>query len=414
LPRESAIATLLTMVEVDADDPAFAHPIKPIGPVYDQVTANRLESEKGWAFRADGNGLRRVVPSPLPRQIPGIHQIEWLLERACVVICTGGGGIPTVRVFEPGDERGRLAGIEGVIDKDRASALLAEQLRADALIIATDVDALYDAWGTPDQRAVRHAPPDLLGSTSFADGSMGPKVAAACAFARRRGTFAAFGKLEDVSRMLRRAAGTIIETEAHWIEYDPPLGRQPSDAREPDDLTAPESSEESMIPLCTAPIVVGYDGSGKARHAIECAGALFPGRRAIIACVWGLSFELRAVYQLAAPIVYDEDVARDHAEELSAEGCRIARAAGLDAVAETVPARNRDLARSLLDVADERRASLVALGAFERNGLQVRIRSALSEGVLRHSRHALLIVPAPPDVAIEPSDGELRRPGALL
>jgi carbamate kinase len=232
LPSGSAIATLLTMVEVDAGDPAFAHPTKPIGPVYDEVTANRLESEKGWAFRADGTGLRRVVPSPLPRQIPGIHQIEWLLERECVVICMGGGGIPAVRVSAPGDGRGTLVGIEGVIDKDRASALLAEQIRADALVIATDVDAVYDAWGTPDQRAVRHARPDLLASSSFADGSMGPKVAAACAFARRRGTFAAIGTLEDVSLMLRRGAGTIIETAADGIEYDPPLRGEPSHAGE--------------------------------------------------------------------------------------------------------------------------------------------------------------------------------------
>jgi carbamate kinase len=135
-------------------------------------------------------------------------------------------------VTGPDGDRDTLLGIEGVIDKDRASALLAEQLRADALIIATDVDAVYDAWGTPDQRAVRHARPDLLASSSFADGSMGPKVAAACAFARRRGTFAAIGTLEDVCLMLRREAGTIIETEADGIEYDPPLRRAPSHASE--------------------------------------------------------------------------------------------------------------------------------------------------------------------------------------
>ena len=128
--------------------------------------ADRLGGRRAGRFQPDGDCVG-VVPSPLPRQIPGIHQIEWLLERACVVICTGGGGIPTVRVFEPGDERGRLTGIEGVIDKDRASALLAEQLRADALIIATDVDALYLEWGEPTQRAVTRADPEALAELAF-------------------------------------------------------------------------------------------------------------------------------------------------------------------------------------------------------------------------------------------------------
>jgi carbamate kinase len=226
LPPDSAIATLLTMVEVDAQDPAFARPTKPIGPVYDAATAGRLAAEKGWAFRPDGSGLRRVVPSPRPRRIPGIHQIEWLLERDCVVVCAGGGGIPTVRVTGAGGDRSTLVGVEGVIDKDRASALLAEHLHADALIIATDVDAVYDAWGTPGQRALRHACPDALARACFAEGSMGPKVAAACAFAARSGTFAAIGRLQDVSRMLDRRAGTIIELAADGLEYDAPLALQ--------------------------------------------------------------------------------------------------------------------------------------------------------------------------------------------
>lgn len=221
LPADSAIATLLTMVEVDPGDPAFANPTKPIGPVYDEATGRRLASEKGWTFRPDGAGTRRVVPSPLPQRIPGLLQIEWLLERACIVICTGGGGIPTVRVLEPGDDRQRLAGVEAVIDKDRASALLAEAIRADALIIATDVDAVYEQWGTAGQRAVRRARPDALASLAFAEGSMGPKVAAACAFAQRRGTFATIGALEDAAAMLRREAGTIIEATAENVEYAP-------------------------------------------------------------------------------------------------------------------------------------------------------------------------------------------------
>jgi carbamate kinase len=220
LPPGTAVATLLTMVEVDADDPAFARPTKPIGPVYDEPAARRLAAEKAWVFDRDGTGVRRVVPSPLPRRIPGIEQIEWLLERDCIVVCAGGGGIPTVRAAL-GAGRGRLEGVEAVIDKDRASALLAEQIHADALIIATDVDAVYEGWGTPAQRAVRRAGPAALAARSFAEGSMGPKVAAACAFAGRAGAFAAIGTLADASRMLARDAGTIIEATATGIEYAP-------------------------------------------------------------------------------------------------------------------------------------------------------------------------------------------------
>ncbi len=228
LPFGSPVATLLTMIEVDPKDPAFGHPTKPIGPIYDAATARRIASEKGWTFAADGAAMRRVVPSPLPQRILGLRQIECLLEHECVVICAGGGGIPTTYRENGSDPDEQLIPIEGVIDKDRASALLAQELHADALIIATDVDAVYDGFGTATQRSIRRASPEALETSTFAEGSMGPKVEAACAFARRPGTFAAIGTLEDAERMLRREAGTIIEGSARDIEYNPRLTLSPA------------------------------------------------------------------------------------------------------------------------------------------------------------------------------------------
>jgi carbamate kinase len=157
LPFERHLATLLTQIEVDPDDPAFADPTKPIGPLYDKAEAERLAGEKGWVFKPDGDKLRRVVPSPLPKRIFEIEAIEALLEKGCVVICAGGGGIPTTYTNEATPAGRRLIGIEAVIDKDLASALLAIDLGADVLAIVTDVDAVYEGWGTPEQRAIRRA-----------------------------------------------------------------------------------------------------------------------------------------------------------------------------------------------------------------------------------------------------------------
>src|SRR3954470_14137778 len=180
LPFERHLATLLTMIEVDARDPAFANPTKPIGPLYDAREAARLEAEKGWTFKLDGGKLRRVVPSPVPERIFESEAIEGLLERGCIVICAGGGGIPTTYTDEPAPAGRRLVGVEGVIDKDLASALLAIDIDADVLAIVTDVDAVYADWGTPKQRALRRVTPAELSASQFADGSMGPKVRAAC------------------------------------------------------------------------------------------------------------------------------------------------------------------------------------------------------------------------------------------
>jgi carbamate kinase len=211
LPFERHLATLLTMIEVDADDPAFANPTKPIGPLYDAGGAARLEAEKGWTFKPDGNGLRRVVPSPLPKRIFEIEAIKSLLDKGCVVICAGGGGIPTVYTDEPAPAGRRLVGIEAVIDKDLASALLAESLGADLLAIVTDVDAVYTDWGTPEQRAIRRTTSAELPATDFAEGSMGPKVRAACQFVERTGKRAVIGSIDDTPALVRGEAGTVVD-----------------------------------------------------------------------------------------------------------------------------------------------------------------------------------------------------------
>jgi carbamate kinase len=213
LPFDKHLATLLTQIEVDKDDPAFANPTKPIGPVYDADEAARLESEKGWTLKPDGDKLRRVVPSPLPKRIFEIEAIEALLDKGCVVICAGGGGIPTAYTDEPAPAGRRLEGVEAVIDKDLASALLAMELKADVLAIVTDVDAVYDDWGTPSQRKIERATPEALSSAEFAAGSMGPKVSAACKFAERTGKIAVIGSIADTPALVRGEAGTVVALE---------------------------------------------------------------------------------------------------------------------------------------------------------------------------------------------------------
>jgi carbamate kinase len=206
LPFEKPLATVLTMVEVDPGDPAFADPTKFIGPVYPKDEAERLAAEKGWAIKPDGDSWRRVVASPEPKRIFQIRPIRWLLERGCVVICTGGGGIPTM--YEPGTRT--LVGAEVVVDKDRASALLARELGADLFIMATDVDAVYADWGTPGQRAIGTVTTSELAGSRFAAGSMGPKVEAAADFAARTGNRAAIGTLSEVGEIVSGTKGTHV------------------------------------------------------------------------------------------------------------------------------------------------------------------------------------------------------------
>jgi carbamate kinase len=210
LPFEKHLATLLTMIEVDAADPAFADPTKPIGPVYGAAEAERLAAEKGWTFKPDGDRMRRVVPSPQPKRIFELEAIRSLLEGGCIVICAGGGGIPTTYTAEPGPAGRRLEGVEAVIDKDLASALLAIEVGADVLAIVTDVDAVYEGWGTPEQRAIRRTTPAKLAAAEFAAGSMGPKVRAACQFVEQTGKVAAIGSIHEASALVRGEAGTVV------------------------------------------------------------------------------------------------------------------------------------------------------------------------------------------------------------
>jgi carbamate kinase len=210
LPFEKHLATLLTQIEVDPKDPAFGNPTKPIGPIYTADEAEKLGAEKGWTFKPDGDSMRRVVPSPLPKRIFGLETIRVLLEDGAVVICAGGGGIPVMYTDEAVPAGRRLVGIEAVIDKDLASALLATDLKADALAIVTDVDGVYEGWGTPDQRKIERATPDDLSGSEFAEGSMGPKVAAACRFVEATGKNAVIGSIADTQAMLNGKAGTTV------------------------------------------------------------------------------------------------------------------------------------------------------------------------------------------------------------
>ena len=217
LPFDKPLASLLTMIEVDPDDPAFTDPSKPIGPLYDKSEADKLAAERGWTFKPDGDRMRRVVPSPVPRRIFERRPIKWLLEQGCVVICAGGGGIPTA--YRPGRE---LVGVEAVIDKDRASALLACDIEADILILATDAQAVFVGFGTPQQRAIMTADPDVLLTkyeAEFAAGSMLPKVVAACDFARATGKPAMIGALADIDAMLAGTAGTRVTAGATGVTF---------------------------------------------------------------------------------------------------------------------------------------------------------------------------------------------------
>lgn len=206
LPSETPLATILTMIEVDPDDPAFDHPTKPIGPVYPEADARRLAAERGWAIAPDGDGWRRVVPSPLPKRIFEYRPIEWLLEKGTVVICAGGGGIPTMYMPD-----GSLQGADVVIDKDRASALLARELDADVLVMATDVSGVFLDWGTEDQRMVERAGPGAMRALELPSGSMGAKVEAACDFTESTGRPAVIGSLNDLEELVAGNAGTVIQ-----------------------------------------------------------------------------------------------------------------------------------------------------------------------------------------------------------
>jgi carbamate kinase len=206
------VATLLTQVVVDATDPAFSNPTKPIGPVWTETVARRFASERGWSVAADGEYWRRVVPSPQPRRILEIGAVRLLIEAGVVVICAGGGGVPVVA-----DPSGGWRGVEAVVDKDLSAALLADQLDADTLLLLTDVDAVYRDWGTERAEPIRVATADEMRRQSFPAGSMGPKVEAACRFVSGVRSdqlmpprVALIGALADAAHLIAGDAGTTI------------------------------------------------------------------------------------------------------------------------------------------------------------------------------------------------------------
>jgi carbamate kinase len=206
---DGEIVTLLTQVVVDEADPAFASPTKFIGPVYDGRDAMFLAHDRGWTVAPDGDRWRRVVASPEPQRIVEIESVRLLANEGRCVICTGGGGIPVVPRHDGG-----FRGVEAVVDKDLAAALLATELNADALLLLTDVDAVYRNWGEPSQERIGVTSVEELRSLSLPAGSMGPKVEAICRFAERSGGFAAIGSLDSARATLSGAAGTCIEARA--------------------------------------------------------------------------------------------------------------------------------------------------------------------------------------------------------
>jgi carbamate kinase len=206
VPFERPFATMLTMVEVDPKDPAFQNPTKPIGPMYTKEEAMTVARQRDWIVAQDGTGWRRVVPSPLPKRIFEIRPIRWLLERNTIVICAGGGGIPTMYLPDR-----TLSGADVVIDKDRASAVLAREVGADLFVMATDVPGVFADWGTSKHRLLRQTTPGELRALRFAGGSMGPKVEAAIAFVEETGKRASIGSLEEIEKIVAGSAGTIVE-----------------------------------------------------------------------------------------------------------------------------------------------------------------------------------------------------------
>jgi len=206
---ERQVATLLTQVVVDPDDPAFGHPTKPIGPVYTAEEAERLAAERGWTTAPDGVFVRRVVASPEPHDVIELATIRLLLDAGVIVICAGGGGIPVV----VGETFG-LRGVEAVVDKDLSAALIARLVRADLLLLLTDVPAVARGWGSPHEEPIRRTTAAELRREEFAPGSMAPKVLAVCRFVEATGCPAAIGSLDDASAIVRGEAGTLVEPAA--------------------------------------------------------------------------------------------------------------------------------------------------------------------------------------------------------
>ncbi|THH36908.1 carbamate kinase [Aliishimia ponticola] len=204
LGHDHAVATLLTQVVVDPADPAFRNPTKFVGPVYSREEAEARAKAAGWHIAQDGDHWRRVVPSPAPIEIPDLRVLRLLLDQGVTVICAGGGGIPVMRRND-----GSMLGVEAVIDKDAASALLAADIGADALLLLTDVKAVYANFGSDGAEAIERLSPEDGKTMALPAGSMGPKLKAACDFAALGG-FAGIGQLGDALDILNGVAGTRV------------------------------------------------------------------------------------------------------------------------------------------------------------------------------------------------------------
>lgn len=208
--------TLVTQVIVDEHDPAFSKPSKPIGQVYTQAEAEKLAAEKGWTVMPDGQYYRRAVPSPKPQDVTGINAVKALLAQDHIVICGGGGGVPCVK-----NAHGQLTGVEAVVDKDLATAVIANQLDADLFIIATDVNAACINFQKEGERKIAKANPAALEALSaeFAAGSMGPKVQAVINFVKATGKDAAIGSLADIEDIVAGKAGTRVSLSANEVVF---------------------------------------------------------------------------------------------------------------------------------------------------------------------------------------------------
>ncbi|WP_026460557.1 carbamate kinase [Schaalia suimastitidis] len=219
------VASMINQTLVLAGDPAFENPTKFIGEVYDEETAKKLAEERGWTVKPDGPYYRRVVGSPKPQRIIETRLLRVLLNAGAVVVCAGGGGIPVIR-----NTRGKLEGVEAVIDKDLTASVLAESLDADALLILTDVAAVQDGFGTPEAKEILRATPADLRGMGLPAGSMGPKVEAACRFVELTGGISAIGRLEDADRIISGECGTIITAGGNYggpEDIRPPMPEAP-------------------------------------------------------------------------------------------------------------------------------------------------------------------------------------------
>lgn len=199
------VASLLTQVEVDPEDPAFSEPSKPIGPVYGEEEARRLAERRGWSVGRDGEHWRRMVPSPPPVRILESEVVRLLVDAGVILLCAGGGGVPVVF-----DRWGRAHGVEAVVDKDRSAALVARDVSADLFLLLTDVAAVEVGWGTDEARALGEVTVEEIRGYDFSEGSMGPKVEAATFFVEETGGRAVIGRLEDAAALAAGETGTRI------------------------------------------------------------------------------------------------------------------------------------------------------------------------------------------------------------